>query len=187
MINLLPDEIKRQIRAGHTNANLVKYMIILGIALLFLAGIAAGAYASLTNSDDSAQSLINASNVKAGVYSSVQAQATALTSSLANAKAVLDKQVSYSKVLIGIAQVLPTGVIIDSLTLNDTTLGTPITLQAYAKTTADALALKQQLQNSPLFSNVSFQTILPTGSTASGDGYPVGVSFTLTINKAAAQ
>jgi len=59
-----------------------------------------------------------------------------------------------------------------------------VNLKAYAKTDNDAAVLQERFQSSPIFSNVTFTS----DSDSPGiSGYPVSISMTLTITKAATQ
>lgn len=186
MINLLPDDTKKDIRAARANVTLLNYMLILGLGVAFLALICAGVYILLGNMKSDAERLISASESKTSAYSSVEAQASSLRASLSSAKTILDDEVVYTKIITGIAALIPDGVVLDSLMLSPTTFDAPITLQFFAKTTEGALALKDKIQSSPLFSNVSFQALSSTSTGQSSD-YPVSATLSLTINKSATQ
>lgn len=186
MINLLPDDSKKQIRAARSNVILMNYVVIIILAVVFLVGVFAAVYIVLTNTKSNAETVIKDNRSRTTSYGTVQQQTAALKQGLASSKLILDQEVVYSKVLTGIAGAMPSGVVINNLTLTPTTLGSPITLQAYAKTTADALELKDSFQKSPLFSNVSFQSLTP-GVASIASGYPIGISLSLVINKSAAK
>jgi Tfp pilus assembly protein PilN len=185
MINLLPDDFKKELRASRTNVTLLNYLIILAVGVIFLAVLFVGVYYVLTNTKSDAQSIIKQNNSKTSALASTEQQALSLRASLSTAKVILDQEVDYSKVVTGIAQVMPAGTVLASLSLSSTTFGTPIILQANAKSIDDALALKDSFSKSSLFSNVSIQTLTSTGGTASG--YSTSVSLGLTINKSAAK
>lgn len=186
MINLMPDDYKKQLRAARSNVLLLRYMGVLVFAALFLGLILYGSYVLLTVTRDGAQELINVNDTKAEVYSSTKAQIDSLSISLADAKTILDQEIPFSNVLINIGQLMPTGTVLDKMTLSPASFGsTPLTIQVYAKTTGDAVALRDRFQSSPLFSNVNFQSI---SDTAGGiTGYPVTATMTLTLNRVAAQ
>jgi Tfp pilus assembly protein PilN len=184
MINLLPEESKKEIRAARTNVTLLNYIIILFLGIAFLVLICIGVYFVLTNTQADAERLINVSKSKSASYTSVAAQGSALRAGLSSAKTILDQEVVYTKILTGIAALMPSGVVLNSLNLSPSVFGTPTTLQFFAKTTKDALALKDSVQTSPLFSNVSFQTL--SNSSQSSD-YPVSATLSVTINKASAR
>ena len=186
MINLMPDQAKKEIRSARVNVILIRYMAIILCAFVFLILVLAGSYLILTQTKQSAQQLIDANAAKAQVYSATKSQVDALSSSLSEAKSILNQEVLYSKVLVNIGQQMPAGTVIDKISLNSTSFtGTPLTLKAYAKTTDAAVALREKFQSSPIFTNVNFESV---SDTAGGiPGYPVSVSMTLTITKAATQ
>jgi Tfp pilus assembly protein PilN len=186
MINLLPDDFKKEVRAARTNVTLLNYIIIVFLGVIFLCGAFIAVYFILSNTKSNAEAITKDNSSRTTSYSTVEQQAGDLTQSLAGAKVILDNEVDYSKILTNIAAAMPDGVVLSGLTLTPSSLGTPTTLQAYAKTTADALQLKTNFQQSALFSSVAFQSL--TASTASSaSGYPISVSISVTINKVAAQ
>jgi Tfp pilus assembly protein PilN len=186
MINLLPDEAKKEIRAARVNIILIRYIVVILLAFVFLVLLLAGSYVVLTQTKVSAQQTIDSNDTKAAVFSSTKAQVDALSSGLVETKSILDQEVLYSNVLMNIGQQMPAGTVIDKITLDATSFtGTPLTLKAYAKTTAAAVALREKFQSSPIFTAVNFESVSDSASGISG--YPVSVSMTLTITKAATQ
>jgi len=186
MINLMPDNAKKEIRSARTNVILTRYIIIIVLAFAFLTMLLAGSYVVLTQAKQSAQRLIDANGTKAEVYSSTKAQVDTLSSGLSETKSILNQEVLYSKVLINIGQQMPTGTVIEKISLDAASFtGTPLSLKAYAKTTEAAVALREKFQSSPIFTNVSFESVSDTSGGIAG--YPVSVSMTLTITKAATQ
>lgn len=183
MINLLPYDLKRQVKAARTNIRLINYITILSMGIVFLCGISFVVYSVLLGTKVNAENLAAENASKSSAYNAVRSQADALRASLASAKVTLDKEIVYTRVITGIAGVMPSGVVLENLSLSPSTFGTPITLQAYARSINDAIALKDSFQQSPLFSNVSFES-LSTGAQTSA--YPLTVSLNVTINKSAA-
>jgi Tfp pilus assembly protein PilN len=185
MINLMPDEAKQEIRSARVNVILARYIAIILLAFCFLILLLGGSYVVLTQTKANAQSLIDANQSKAAIYSTTKAQVDALTSRLAQTKSILDQEILYSNVLVNIGKQMPAGTVIDSVSLDTASFsGKPVTLKAYAKTTDAAVALRQKFQTSPIFSKVNFESVSDTSGIS---GYPVSVSMTLTIAKAAAQ
>jgi len=183
MINLMPDDIKKEIRSARTNVVLVRYIVVILLAFVFLVLVLMVSYVVLTQTKASAQRVVDSNDTKAEVYSTTKAQVDALSGSLIQTKSILDQEVLYSNVLMNIGQQMPPGTILSSIALNAASFtGAPVTLKAYAKTNDNAVALRQKFQSSPIFSNVNFASI----SDSSGiEGYPISVSITLTITKAA--
>ncbi len=183
MINLLPPEMKRQTAAARANLLLLRYNILLLGAVGFLIAAIGLVYVYLGNEKRVAENTIASNVAKAGDFGSVEAEANAFKQSLANAKQILDSDATYTKVILEIAGVLPAGVVIDTLSLDSQTFGTPTSLAANVRDYATVLRLKDSLQASAIFSDVSIQTISDGGS---GD-YPLTATFSVTIRKDAAQ
>jgi Tfp pilus assembly protein PilN len=182
MINLLPHEEQRQIRAARTNTLLVRYNFFLLGAVAFL-GLAEGiTYFYLSTSLATAEQTTAQNKAKVSNFAPVEAQASLFRTNLATAKQILDKEVVYTKVVLAIAKVLPSGVVLDTLNLDVQTFGTPITLVAHAKNYDSALMLKDSFQSSSLFSDVHFESIA-AGETSGNANYPVTVNLSVTIKK----
>jgi len=186
MINLMPDSAKQEIRAARVNVILIRYIFVILIAFGFLVLLLAGTYVVLTQTKASAQQLVESNDTKADVYSSTKAQVDALSASLSETKTILDQETLYSNVLMNIGQQMPSGTVIEKITLDAASFtGAPVVLKAYAKTNDAAVALRERFQSSPLFSNVNFESV--SDSAGGIDGYPISVSLTLALNKVVAQ
>ncbi|HEY8992844.1 MAG TPA: PilN domain-containing protein [Candidatus Microsaccharimonas sp.] len=184
MINLMPDNAKKEIRSARVNVILTRYIIVILLAFGFLVLVLGGSYVVLTQTKVSSQRLIDTNGTKAEIYSTTKAQVDALSSRLSETKSILNEEILYSNVLMNIGQQMPAGTVLSSVALDTASFaGTPITLKAYAKTTEDAVTLRQKFQSSPIFSKVNFESV---SDSAGIDGYPVSVSMTLTVTKAAA-
>ena len=188
MINLLPDSHKSEIRAARTNVLLVRYIAILSAAIIVLAGIVVGAYTVLDAKEELAQSLTEINNAKTAPYESTRQEADALRTSLSDAKAILDQKVSYSKLIYEIADSIPKGVVLDTLDLDSSSFGSGMTINASAKTFESASQLKDKLaDNSEVFSDVKLLSLDSAGVGSSTSEYPIRVSVSVVINKAALQ
>ncbi len=183
MINLLPPEIKRETNAARANRLLVRYDILLVGSIVFISGAILLVYIYLGSTKAIAEQTVADNIAKAGDYGSVEAEATAFKQDLTNARQILDSDATYTKVILEIASVLPSGVVLDTLSLDSQTFGTPTTLAANVRDYSTVLRLKDSLQGSSIFSDVSIQTISDSGS---GD-YPLNATFSVTIRKDAAK
>jgi len=181
MINLLPDETKRQLGAAHTNISLIQYIVILGAATIFLALACATSYIFITNSKTVTEKLEDNNQSTAYLYSVSQKKLDAITSSLSTAKTILDQEVSYSDIIAEIAAALPSGTILDKLIIDGAAIGAPLSLQAHAKTADNVSQIKDNFAASTLFSSYSLESVStdPTAVT----GHPVVIKFSITINK----
>lgn len=183
MINLLPPDDKRQLHASRANSLLLRYNIFLLGALAFMILAIGVAYVFLTTTQATAEQVILDNEKEVSGYAEVQQQEKQFKDNLATAKVILDKEVIYTRTILAISQLLPSGIVLQNLNLDAQTFGTQTTLTVQSKDIPTAVSLKTSLEGSPLFSNVHFQSI----QTASGAGsYPVSVSLNVTINKEAA-
>jgi len=186
MINLLPSEDIRQLRAARSNTLLIRYNILLLAGIVFLGLMTGVTYIYLTSTKATAESTIAENRDKVSDYSQIEDEAEEFRNNLATAKQILDKDVSYTKVILEISQLLPGGVILDNLTLDPQTFGSETTITAQAKDYASALALKDAFEQSSLFTNVHFQTIT-VNETPQDAGYPISANLNVTIRKEAAR
>lgn len=180
MINLLPPDKKKLIKTARTNVVLLRYNIITACAGIFVALGVLSVYFVLMGIQSSAKSDQKENQAKVSSYADVEKEAQEFKSNLATAKSILNGNVNYSDSIIKIASTIPKGVVIEQLSLDASTFGNPTSLQAKAKTYDRAIALKESFQNSPLFSDVHFESVT---SSESPDAYPIQVVLGLTINK----
>ena len=182
----MPDNAKKQLKAARTNVLLVRYMLVLFFAALFLLMILFGAYYLLDQTRTSAQQLIDANESKAEVFSATQSQVNNLSESLSVVTSIVNQEIRYSNVLVNLAQQMPAGTVFKSINFDSTSFsGTPVTLTVYARTTDAAVALQDRFQTSPYFSAVNFQEISDGDTTI--DGYPVTATMSLIYNRSLAQ
>lgn len=179
MINLLPDEAKKQLRAARTNVILSRYTFIVLIAAAFLGLAIAGSYVLLTQTRTSAEQLIAANDTKAEVFSETQQKVATLSADLGEARTILDQQVSYSAVLRALGENMPEGTVIDEVELNQASFGgTPISITLYATSSEATVAVGESLQASGVFGSVNIESVSEQGGVA---GYPVSATITMTI------
>jgi len=183
MINLLPPDHKRNIRAARANNLLIRYnFLLLGVLAFLLISIGV-AYVFLSNAKASAEATIKENQAEAVEFASVEEQAQLFRQNLSTAKQILDREVNYTDVILTLAHTLPAGVVLTNLNLDAATFGTETTLAAKAKSYEQAIALKDALSQSSLFSDVHFQSIVAGEGTA----YPVTINLLVTFKKEAAK
>ena len=184
MINLLPDETKLQLRAAHTNIILVKYMAILGIAFAFLALSCTASYLFLANNKAEKEKLEDNSQSTTFLYNIAQKKLSTIQTNLSTAKTILDHQISYSDIITGIAAAFPSGIKLDKLTIDSSTIGTPMTILARARSASNVPQIKDNFLKSSLFSNYNLNSVITDNSKSSE--FPVIISISITINKGVA-
>lgn len=187
MINLLPYDYKKEIRAGRANTILMRYISILSIGVVILGGIFGGAYVVIYGAHQNALATVEANQAQEAEFAAVRERANSFRSDLATAKTILDKQVIYSKIIYDIADAVPSGIVLDSVELSPETLGSSVTLSASARTNSDAIKLKDEFtKQASLFTDVKLISISGgTSDMADGGGgaYPVKVSISVTLQK----
>ena len=182
MINLLPRDQQREIRAARTNTLLLRYLILLISAVVFLLGALGVTYFSLTASARQADSIREQNERAAVEYQETQIAATALRSELSSAKSLFESEIRYSKVLLRLSALLPEGSSIDSFSVDNTTFSQPISLSVRVSGEQQARELEQNFQNSPFTTNVSMNNI---SVNPDDTGYTVGLTFV--FNRSIAQ
>lgn len=188
MINLLPDSHKKELRAARTNVVLVRYISILGGAIGVLAILVGAAYILLMNTQQNVQAQVDENVVRVSSFDATRTEADRFRSDLANAKIILDGEITYSQLIYDISDVIPKDVILDSLTLDSQTLGSKATMNASARTYEAAVKLKEVFVNNPkLFTGVYFETLSYQNSedASKPEPYPVKVTMSVVIMKEA--
>ncbi|NCU37782.1 hypothetical protein EOL96_01820 [Candidatus Saccharibacteria bacterium] len=159
MINLLPSEDRKQLAAARTNTLFRRYVFLLVIVVATLIVEMGGVYLFINTDIARNEAIIAENKVKTEDYRQVEIQAAKFRSDLATAEFILNKQIPYTKLILGVARVLPDGARLDSLALNPELFGEPTTLVVRTESSALALEVKSRLQTSSMFSDVSFQTL----------------------------
>lgn len=156
---------------------------------LFAAGllvvVVIGAFFALQQARSSAQFHFDGNVQETATYNKTQKDAQEFRDNLATAKQILDKEVRYTSLLMKISSTIPPGVVLDSLTLDQSMIGKPMTLSAHARDNSSVLKLKKSLEkNSKVFSDVHFQSIQYPSESAETT-YPITVTVNVTIKKEA--
>ena len=183
MINLLPPEEKRQLRAGRSNTLLIRSNFFMLGAVVFVVLSLGVTQFYLTTAKSNSEKIIAENKQKVSDFAAVETEAAEFRSNLATAKQILDKEVVYTKVILEIAHLMPSGTILESLSLDPSTFGTETSIAAQAKSYDNAIALKDAFQKSNLFTNVHFENI----TVNEGATYPFTVNLNVTIKKDAAK
>ncbi len=181
MINLLPPTYKKELRAARINVILRRYIFLQIIAAAMLAAMIGASYFLISMTKAQAEEEIATNRAQASEYNDIDQKAKEFQANLSTAKGILDKEVRYSKVILAISKELPSGVILDTLTLDATTFGQPTSLSAKAKSYDDALRLKDSFDKSDIFKDVRLESV--SQSTDEESDYPVDVRINVTIRE----
>ncbi len=168
MINLLPPEEKRELAASRTNTLLLRYSVLtLGVViLLVLEVIGMNLVVDLGSAQN--QAIIQENERQTASYSDIKKEADQFTSDLKIAKTILSKQFSYTTLMFTVANSLPEGSVLESLSIDPSSFGTKTSLIVRTDSAQKAISVKTALQEAkvnktvPLFTSVSFQSVTDT-------------------------
>lgn len=181
MINVLPPADKRELTASRTNTLLIRYIFLMVAFTVLVALEMLGIYFILENSKQAYQKTIEENAREVASQADVERKATEFKTNLSTAKTILDKQVHYTAIIKDVSDLIPPGVVMDTLTVDPATFGTPTTIDIQTKTYSDAIAFKSKLDKSKKFTNVSFKNItLKAGAT---ETYKYNATLNLTFSK----
>lgn len=189
MINLLSPEQQRDIRAARVNITLLQYcamFVVLGVVI----GLVYGLGFWLVGQDKAAvnDKLLSQSE-QSEAYAEVEKEAESFRQNLSVAKNILSKETSYSSFLTTLAADIPSGTILTSLSVGE---ATPVdakkgmTLDGRAISYAKVLELKNKLEQSALFENVSIVSATRPDDISGLSGldaeYPYMASFSVRLS-----
>lgn len=179
MINLLPYDNKKQIRAARQNVVLIKCLVFLMFGVIFVAVACTVAYSFLKteNSQNAASSSIQPSTDSSAVID----QANEIKSDLAVIKSILDQRIVYSDVITNIASALPAGSIIENISLNNSFVDEPIKISVRATTQDVGQLIKDGFAKLKVFSQPTILNIKPIQDDLST--YPYAVTVTVKLRK----
>ncbi len=201
MINLLPEDVKRDIGAARMNVILLRYNLFTLMAVGILVGMCVMFYIFLNLSQSSAVASSDENRAKVAQLNEVVTQANAYKQDLATAKQVFDQSINFSEVVFAIAKLIPKGVVISDISLETSQFDSPITFSAYAADYDEATQLKESFQESSLFTDVYLQNLSDSRNASSGGSgdsgadsggseggssskYPISFSINAVIKKA---
>ena len=182
VINLLPYDMKKQTRAARMNVILLRYVVLMILAGVFLTLACIFTNYILSTSNNTAATDKNSSIVSPTNSQPVsQSELSNYSTNISTAKSILARQITYSDVVLGIASCLPEGSIIKSISLNDGSYNASISLLVLAKSNDIEPKLKDNFQKSSLFTDYKIQ---PSTSTIESDSdYPVTINVNVSIKK----
>lgn len=180
MINLLPKERKKTIRAGLANRLLVRYLVLSIVTLIAVLLIFGLAWLYLLNVKSNAEQTITDAEAASRSISEDAAKVTVFENNLKTAKQILDKEINYSQIVLRYAAAIPSNTIIDTITLDPAIVGKSSTFTAKVKSEKDVTKLKDALTTSAYFDDVRFREVVFNEDAGT---YKYNVSIELVVNK----
>jgi Tfp pilus assembly protein PilN len=170
MINLLPPDIKTEVRYSRYNAIVAHYISLVVVVLLVLVGTQLGSLYYLNQRIKTTNDQITATQQQIGGYHNLQTQAATLNTRLAAIQSVQKGQAQFSTLLNELAQYMPVGTAISSITLtgDDTQ---PVRLSVTAVNYQTALGFRDSIARSPLISAADIEAVnaVTSGNTTTYD------------------
>lgn len=187
MINLLNSDLQKQYRAARLNLRLRMYFSFAAVTLAIVIGVFAGGLVLTLNERSIAKQEIAANEAQTAKYKDEKQSAITFKSNLAIAKSILSQEVLYSDLIVNIAKTLPSDAVLSALTIDQQSMQKPISMSARVTSKDGAITLKTTLENSPIFENVSINSIIEEEITANSSSitrsHPVQVVLTLKVSK----
>lgn len=183
MINLLPEDSKREVQAARVNVILLRYNLLLLSAFAALAATCLLFYVILFSAQSNAVSTNSTNTQEASKYTKVQEKADQYKQDLATAKAILDRGVNYTSFIIDLTKLLPSGVILGGINLSAADIGKQVSFTSQAASYDKAIELKRQFERSFYYTNIHFQNITDAGVSEdpATKAYPITVTMSVLV------
>ena len=149
MINLLPPSLKEEIRYAKLNRIVLGYVKVTVLVVIVLVVIFGGAFYYLNLEASAALSNVTSKEQTISQYKgTILPKATDASSRLSAISYVQNTQTHFSKVISDIAQVIPQGVSLDTISF-DGSSATPVSITVSTQTYDEVLELRNALLTSP--------------------------------------
>lgn len=158
MINLLPPEIKNEIRYGQLNILAVQYAVLIILVSLSLVAVLFFGVSVVSGDERSLKQAIEEKQVVLSELDTTVAEAKELEQTIDTISALLKRELSFAALLKDIGAVVPSGASLTGLSLTgDESL--PLSIDAVLSEQSTAAIMRENLENSDLFQNADIQSI----------------------------
>jgi Tfp pilus assembly protein PilN len=175
MINLLPPELKAEIRYSSRNAVMVRYLTLTVAVFAVLASGLVGARLYLNHQVSVANSQIATKQQQIASYGGTVADASNLGARLTAIASIQKNQAKFAELLTDLAEYMPEGTAVTSLTLTGSA-AQPVQLTVLANSYQAAIGFRDGIARSPRISAADIEGI---------QGSPVpnstAVNYTVTV------
>jgi Tfp pilus assembly protein PilN len=163
MINLLPTDLKEQIRFAKLNRLTLRYLELVIVVIVILGVIFVGSLFYLNAQSAQVAKDVASKQASIAKTTAFQKQAKDASDRLAAIKSIQASQTRYSVLLDDLAKVLPTGVSMDAIVLTGNDKA-PVKLTVTGNTYDSILAFRNSLITSPRISGADLESIGQSGS-----------------------
>ncbi len=180
MINLLPLENRKQIKASFYNVVLGKMILIFLGATLVIGAIFGLSYITLSEEEKSLAKQVQSVNDKSSVFNEVKKESDEIARNLKSAKSIFDEQKHYSVFLADLAKSLPEDVAISNVTIGPNLLKSPTIVKIKTVNDEKVIETKRKMEESDLIELISIDSII-TEKIREGNNNPLKKTATLSI------
>ncbi len=182
MINLLPSDTKRSLRAARLNVVLRRYIIYIAICLVSATVIFGVGYVLTSRERASAEQQLSDFESNNASYARIKQESEAFSKNLSIASTILSSEITFSEMIVTVAKILPSGTILTSLNVTTESAGEPMAINARVADPEGALRLKAALEESALFEDVSVATINSPVDDDTSDPISQKYPYTVVLN-----
>jgi Tfp pilus assembly protein PilN len=167
MINLLPTDLKEQIYFAKLNRKAVGYLKLSILVVIVLGVLFGGSLVFLDSQSIKIAKEVAKTEIEIAATQPFRTEAIGVSARINSIKEIQATQTRFSILLDDIAQILPAGVSIDSISLtgNDKT---PVKLSVTGGTYESVLELRDALVTSARISGADIENISKSGTTYTG-------------------
>ncbi len=162
MINLLPPNLKEQVRFAKLNRLALRYLRFTVVIIVVLGVIFGGTIFYLNVQANTVSKDVAQKQLDIAATAAFQAQANDISLRLSAIKYIQAQQTHFSTLLNDLAKALPTGVSIDSITLTGSDK-TAVKINVTAPSYNQVLAFRDVFAQSPRIAGVDLESIGPAG------------------------
>ncbi len=158
MINLLPQELKEEIRYARFNLSVISLALLIIIVSLALSGVLIFGTQIIDRDETRLKKSIAAKERQYQELSGDISKAEKLAGKIDTVSALLDREVTFSQLIKDIGALIPDGARLASLSLTgDPTK--PVSISAVVDKQETAAVLRENIAQSPLFQTADIQAI----------------------------
>lgn len=182
MINLLPPVYRQRLSAGRRGTILRHWLGIVWGATAGLVLLIAASWIYMNQQSKELNQAISDTNAQLSAQnlSGVQKQAKDLTNNIKTINQVLGREIRFSDLIQAIGKVMPSGTILNSLTLAQVSGAVDLSASAKDYASAAQVAINLSDPKNQIFNKVDIVSINCTGSAAA---YPCGGTFRALFSK----
>lgn len=158
MINILPSELKRQIKFSRYNVIALRYIFYVALIALVTGGTLGVSHWYADQQISDYKQNLQTKDAEAGEYQELESSIQAFNQKTETVRSLLDQRPRFSVLLGDIANVLPQGSYLRGITLNEE-IDQPVELNVVVPSQSEAVSIRDALLQSPRITSADIQNI----------------------------